>query len=83
MRQFQIVHGEFAPKNRATLKPEASQYIGLVSDWVAAWLIDDEDSGEYAGQFAMTLRDPFVAPKLGWIPECDLKVVDSLSVASP
>ena len=76
MEQFDIVTATFNPKNRSDLAPEAIPWIGTTHRWCAGWLIEPEDGGPYVGQWAMTLNDPSDLPPIGWVPLCDLDLIE-------
>lgn len=74
IQQFQTVYAEFKPKNLSTLKPEAKKYIGIKSKYEAGWIIEEEDSKQFAGQRAfINLELP--CDGFAWVPEEDLKII--------
>ncbi len=69
LKRFDRFKATFQPRDLATLKPDAGAHIGERGEWEAAWLIEDDDSERFAGQWACTgpLAEPYV-----WVPEEDL-----------
>ena len=71
--RFDIVDAVFRPIRIDDLKPGVSDFIGHRGKWQASWMIDEEDGGNYVGQWAMTPYD-FHAVFV-WVPECDLELI--------
>jgi hypothetical protein len=76
MERYDVVTATFLPQRTDDLRPVAVAWIGVSADWMASWMIEEEDGGAYVGQWAMTLYGPTPAapPWPGWVPLCDLEV---------
>ena len=82
LERFDVVTATFQPQRTDDLKPHARAWVGVRMRWMAAWEIDAEDGGPYAGQMAMTPHEPTPAglEPLGWAPLCDLIDVEAPNV---
>lgn len=79
MERFDVVRATFQPMRRDDLAGHAVYWVGVRIRWQAGWLIDAEDGGPYAGDWAMVPLDP--TPQclrpIGWVPLRDLASVES------
>lgn len=78
MERFEVIDAIFNPKRTDDLKPGMDKWIGRRCLWEAQWLIEEEDGGDYIGQWAMM---PIIKPgrkhpdfKYVWVPLCDLDI---------
>ena len=75
MEQFDIIDATFHPIRTDDLGLDALIFIGHRGKWQAMWIIDEEDGGDYVGQWVLSAYD-FDFPA-GWVPECDLEIHSS------
>lgn len=71
MQQYDYVYAEFRPRRLDDLRPGSEQYIGKRLRWCASWVIEREDSEEYAGEYAMMPVGEDGIP-FAWAPSGDL-----------
>jgi hypothetical protein len=81
LQRYEHFTARFEPVRRDDLKLSAAEWIGYEGEWEAAWLITEDDGGDYVGEWACTLSSKFIldkrdqgedVPLLGWVPERDL-----------
>ena len=63
--------GTFRPKRTDDLKPGVAALIGKSTTWRRCWVIEADDSEEYAGQTAWGPREDDWC--FTWAPECDIE----------
>jgi hypothetical protein len=71
LNKFDIICGTFRPKRTDDLKPGLEEWIGRRTQWQLGWIIEEEDGGDYIGQYAALARPASGFP-YGWVPLCDL-----------
>jgi hypothetical protein len=69
MSPFETITAAYRPLRTDDLSPEAARFVGQVSEWQAAWIIE---TGPYSGQWAMACRGGPDWP-FAWAPLCDLQ----------
>lgn len=82
MQQFDKVSAIFSPLRVDDLAPGVSEWIGRRMEFEASYVLDEEMSEEYAGQWCMSVvrragddtQYPFT-----WIPLCDLSAVEPIT----
>lgn len=74
MQLYDVVDAEFRPARTDDLKPGAEAFVGRRLRWCASWLIEEEDSEAYAGEFAMQVVSDEPVP-FAWAPQRDLAAV--------
>lgn len=79
---FQRFTATFAPKRTDDLHDGVAEWIGWTGEWWRYWIIEEEDSEEYAGQWACMVADHSLRTPFGWVPECDLVVEGDVSDGS-
>lgn len=73
-REFRMRVGTFKPKRTDDLKPGVVEFIGKSTTWITGWIIEAEDSEQYAGQMTWLPRGE--GWTFGWAPECDIEWED-------
>ena len=73
MQQFDVVTATFKPKRSDDLREHARTMIGKTMQWMAGWEIED---GPYSAQYAMIPQRVSSELVGGWVPECDLEILE-------
>lgn len=78
LKRSDIVDATLRPKRVDDLKPGMHAWIGRRCLWEVQWMIDEEDGGDYVGQYAMMpIREPGCLHRefpYIWVPLCDLEI---------
>lgn len=71
-QEFQKVIAIFNPQRTDNLHDWAKKIIGEKAEFYYAWVIED---GDYTGQWALCSYDLRIN---GWVPECDLEIIQEV-----
>lgn len=82
MRQFDKVSAVFSPSRTDDLGLGVTEWIGRRMEFQASYVLTEEDTADYVGQWAMTVyRRPGDATEypFAWVPLCDLAAIEPIT----